>query len=307
MIPIGEETRQRVLQAIRDLDYQPNQHARSLRGQRTQLIAMMIADISNAFYHPMVRAVQDVAHQHGCDVIVANSDHLHHNEFHFCESLIRRPVDGVILVPYHLTEQDLDRLIANTGVAVAVLGQHINHPLIDTVYGNDDEATLETIRWLIQEQGHQRIGFIGVAGDFAAIRRRYGAFQQALGEAGLALPGSYIEHGDWSYESGYRAMLKLLVLPQRPTAVFACNDLMALGAMAASHEMGLSIPDQIAIVGFDDIPSASWVCPRLTTVAQYPTEMGRLLATALLERIEEKDRPAQRYEVPCRLIVRASA
>jgi DNA-binding LacI/PurR family transcriptional regulator len=306
LIPIGQETKERVLAAVRDLGYHPNQHARSLRGQRTQLIAMMIADISNPFYHPMVRAVQDVAHQYQCDVMVTNSDHVRQNEYLFCESIIRRPVDGVILVPYHLGEEEIDRLIAGTGVAVAVLGQHIHHPQVDTVYASDDQATLEAIRWLIHQRGHQRIGFIGVSGHYAVVQRRYLAYQQALCEAGL-LAGP-VEEGDWSYESGGQAMRRLLALPQRPTALFACNDLMALGAMAAAKEAGLTIPDELAVVGFDDIAPASWVCPQLTTVAQYPTEIGRLLATALFERIDgEAQGPTRRYEVPCRFIVRQSA
>ena len=307
-ISIGEATRQRVLAAVGDLGYQPNQHARSLRGQRTQLISMMIADIANAFYHPMVRAVQDVAHQHGCDVMVTNSDHERKHEFSFCESIMRRPVDGVIMVPYHLTDDDLDQLIANTGVAVVVLGQHIHHPLVDTVYGDDESATTNAIEWLIRQRGHTRIGFIGVTNVFPVGQRRHQAFCMALDAAGLPFPADYFQLGDWSHESGYQAMLKLMALPQRPTAVFACNDLMALGAMSAAQSIGLAIPDEVAVVGFDDIPVASWVRPTLTTVSQYPEKIGRLMAEALFERIEGKaNGPARRYEVKCQLVKRQSA
>ena len=137
-ILIGEETRQRVLTAVEELGYHPNLHAGSLRGQRTHMLAMMIADIANPFYHPMVRAVQDVAHLHRYDVLVANSDHLRENELLFCESIIRRPVDGIIMVPYNLTNDDIEALWSRTGAAIAILGQHITHPAVDVV-GVDDK------------------------------------------------------------------------------------------------------------------------------------------------------------------------
>lgn len=308
LIPIGEETRARVLDAVKQLGYQPNLHAGILRGQKTQLIAVMIADIGNAFYHPLVRAVQDVARSFRYDVMIANTDHMREGEQLFCESIIRRPVDGVLMVPYHLTDEDFDDLIERTGAAVAAMGQHIQHPLVDTVFGSDDVSTYDAITWLIRERGHRRIGYIGVTEAFAAGARRRQAFEQALADGGLSIPADYMQIGDWSPESGETAMRHLLTLPQPPTAVFACNDLMALGAMEAADKSGLRVPRDVAVLGFDDIPPASWVRPRLTTVAQHPGEMGLRLAHALFERIQgDYQGPGRRYEVPCRLIVRESA
>lgn len=307
-IPIGEETRQRVLDVIERVGYFPNLHARSLRGQKTRLIAMLIADIANPFYHPVVRAVQDVARGHHYDVLVANSDHKREDEQFFCESIIRRPVDGVIMVPYHLTDDELDEMIARTGVAVAVMGQHIHHPDVDVVYGNDEHGISEATCWLIQEKQHRRIGFIGVTAAFSVGVRRYNAFLQALESMGLTHPSDYFQIGEWDARSGAQAMRSLLALPNPPTAVVACNDLMAIGAMQTAQAMGYRIPEDVAVVGFDDIPEASWVRPRLTTVAQHPAEMGLQLATALFERIESTyGGPGRRNPVPCRLIKRESA
>lgn len=308
LIPIGEETRARVLDAVKQLGYHPNLHAGILRGQKTQLIAVMIADIGNAFYHPFVRAIQDVARSQRYDVIIANTDHMQEGELHFCESIVRRPVDGVIMVPYHLTDADLDDLIERTGAAVAVMGQHVQHPGVDTVFGSDDVSTYNAITWLIRERGHRRIGFIGVTEAFAAGARRRQAYKQALQDAGLSLPPGYMQLGDWSSESGERAMHALLALDEPPTAVFACNDLMALGAMEAVGNRGLRVPDDVAVIGFDDIPPASWVRPRLTTVAQHSKEMGLVLAQMIFGRIQEEyTGPGRRVEVPCELIVRESA
>lgn len=307
-IPIGEETRRRVMAAVETLGYYPNLHAGSLRGQKTFMLAMMIADIGNPFYHPMVRAVQDVARTHRYDVMIANTDHLREGEMHFIESVIRRPVDGVILVPYHLTETDIDRLLVRTGAAVAVLGQHIHHPQVDTVYGDDEQAVFEAISWLINERGHERIGFIGVTNSFAAGARRRTAFLDAMRHANLPIYPEMFEIGDWSTQSGEHAMEVFLSLPNPPTAVFAVNDLMAIGAMEAAQKAGLRVPEDIAILGFDDIPPASWVRPRLTTVAQYPAEIGRIMAEAVFERILDGFIGAsRRYEVKCRLVKRESA
>ncbi len=307
-IPIGEETRQRVQDAVEKLGYYPNLHAGSLRGQKTFMIAMMVADIANPFYHPMVRAVQDIADANRYDVMIANTDHMRDGEVHFIESVIRRPVDGVIMVPYHLTEEDFDRLIVRTGVAVVALGQHIDHPKVDTVFGDDDKAVADAITWLIHEKGHRRIGFIGVTSSFTAGARRREAFLDAMRRAGLPIYPEMFEIGDWSSESGEHAMQVLLALPRPPTAVFAVNDLMAIGAMEAAGKAGLRIPEDVAIVGFDDIPATTWVRPRLTTVAQHPAGMGRLMATALFERIQgDYSGPGRRSEVACRLVVRESA
>ncbi|MBN2471681.1 MAG: LacI family DNA-binding transcriptional regulator, partial [Anaerolineae bacterium] len=114
-IPVSDDTYQRVMAAIKELGYRPNMTARSLRTQRTQMIAVMIADITNAFYHSIVRVIQAIARQHDYDVLISNSDHRYENERHFCEAVMRRPVDGVIIVPIHLTYTDLDRLLTLSG------------------------------------------------------------------------------------------------------------------------------------------------------------------------------------------------
>lgn len=304
-IPIGEETRQRVLDAVKLLEYQPNLHAGSLRGQKTRMIAVMIADIGNPFYHPMVRAIQDVADQYKYDVIVTNSDHTQDGEQHFLDAMMRRPVDGVILVPYHIGDEEIDALIQRTGAAVGVVGQHILHPRADVTFGDDTQAVFDAVTWLIRDKGHQRVAFIGVQGDFSASTRRKQAYENAVRAAGHDLLDEHMPLGDWSFESGYHCMRELLALPQRPTAVVACNDLMAIGAMEAIRQAGLAMPQDVALIGFDDIPPASWLSPRLTTIAQYPHQMGSLLAQSLFNRFNGGYRgPGRRFEVPCRLIER---
>lgn len=307
-IPIGDETRQRVLDAVEALGYHPNLHAGSLRGQKTRMIAMLIADISNAFYHPMTRAVQDVAHAHRYDVLLANSDHERENELLFCEAIIRRPVDGVVLVPYHLNDQDLERLQSQTGAAIAVLGQHITHPTVDVVCLDDGQASYDVVSWLIHKRHHRAIGLIGVTQQFPAAVRRQVAYQQALTDAGIAVNPQYMTQGDWSVESGQIAMNSLLALPQPPTAVFAVNDHMAIGAILAIQAAGKRVPEDIAVVGFDNVPPASWISPKLTTVAQPAAAIGRRLAEAVFERIDGLVGDDRRvFEIPFTFVERESA
>ena len=307
-VPISEETTEKVLAVVKELGYQPNQYARALRGQKNHVIAMLIADISNPFYHPMVRAVQDVASQHHYSLMIANSDHLHEKEMLFCESLLRHPVDGAVMTPYHLTVEDLQSLMERTGMIITAVGNHIQHPEVDVVYADDIKATYEAVSWLIKQRGHQRIAMICASHKFPVTIRRYGAFQQAMKDAGLSVPAEYVVEGDWSPESGCRAIESLLALPTPPTAVFAASDTIAIGALDAAEKMNYRVPEDIAIIGFDDIPAASWVRPQLSTVAQYPSQMGTLLAKALFQRIRgEYSGPSRRFEVPCRFFERASA
>jgi DNA-binding LacI/PurR family transcriptional regulator len=304
-VQISEETQQKVMAVIKELGYHPNQYARSLRGKKNHMIGMLIADIANPFYQTMVRAVQDVASQYHYSVMIANSDHSREKELLFCESLIRHPVDGAVIVPYHLNDEDIQDLIARTGMAISAVGVHIQHPEVDIAYGDDGKVTYDVIRWLIEQRGHKRIAMIRASEKFPVIIRRYGAFRRAMEDAGLPVPAEYVAEGDWSDESGRQAIRSLMELPVPPTAVFAAADTMAIGALETALELNYRVPDDIAIVGFDDIPASSWVRPRLTTVAQYPGEMGALLAKALFERIlGEYSGQRRSFEVPCRFMIR---
>jgi LacI family transcriptional regulator len=307
-IPVSEETRQKVLAAVKQLGYRPNMTARSLRTQRTQMIALMIADLSNAFYHPIARRVQDIARQHDYDVIIASSDHQYDNEKHFCEAVIRRPVDGVIMVPTHLTEEDIDRLITFTQTPVVVLGQHFKHPEVDVVWADDEKATSEAVTWLIEERGYSQIGFLGVPDQYPPGPRRWRAYKRTLECAGLSVEPDYVFQGDFTLESGRQVARSLLSLPDWPSALLAVNDLMAIGLILELQDAGYNIPEDIAVMGFDDIPEASIIRPHLTTIAQTPVDIGEKLATALFDRIEGRANGSKRMlECPCTLVVRQSA
>src|SRR5258708_32726804 len=165
LVPISEETSKKVLDAVEQLGYFPNLTARSLRVQQSNMIALMIADISNPFYHSIVRTVQDIARYHNYDVLIANTDMIYENEIHFYEAMLRRPVDGIVMVPYHLTSEHINQLIERTG-SVDVALSRLNLPNIDTVSADDETATYEAVRSLIRQTQHTRVGFIGVTDTF---------------------------------------------------------------------------------------------------------------------------------------------
>lgn len=306
-VPISNRTVQKVMAAVTELGYYPNQIARSLRGQKTRMIAMLVGDISNPFYHVMVRKVQEIARKHRYDLLIASSDHDFETEKHFVSGLIRRPVDGIFLVPYHVDDEEISLLMRRTGASVVLLGKESQLPLVDTAYADDDRATYDATRWLLDEGGHKRIAYIGVP-DTHVGNRRVRAFLRAMEEADLPVPNEYLEAGDFMVTGGEEAMARLVELNPRPTAVVACNDLMAIGAMLVANSKGLSIPRDIAIIGFDNIPESARIQPSLTTIAQYPEEIGEKLANALFDRIEGTyDGAARHFEIPCRLIQRESA
>lgn len=306
-VQISDDTRQRVMEAIERLGYRPNVIARSLRTQRSQMIALLIADISNGFYHPLTRSIQDVARQHDYEVLISNSDHLYKNEKHFCEVVSRRSVDGVIMVPIHLTAEDIHDFVSETNMPITLLADHINHPDIDNVYVNDERATYDAIRWMIAERGYQNIGYIGVTDDFPPGPRRIKGFMQAMNEFGLSPDPRFLLNGDFTRESGEQAAQTLIEIGEMPRALFVVNDLMAIGVILKLQEAGYRIPEDVAIMGFDNIPESTIVRPTLTTVAQDPRDLGLKLADALFTRIENPTRPSRIIEGTYSLIARNSA
>lgn len=305
-ISISDETREKVMAAVEELDYRPNMTARSLRTQQTNMIAVLIADITNSFYPTIARSIQNIAREEGYDVMIANSDHVYQNEKHFCQAIIQRAVDGVILIPIHLTVADLDDLYQRTNVPISVLGQHIDHPKIDVVWADDEQAVYNATSWLIHEKGHREVGYVGVPEILPPGPRRYQGFVNAMTAANLQLNDTYIFEGDFTLDGGRRVGRELLKLSQLPSALMVANDAMALGVILTLQENGVRIPEDVAIVGFDDIPEAKIIRPALTTIEQDSIDIGSKLAHLLFERIENPDLPSRKLETKNTLIIRDS-
>lgn len=264
-------TREKVLEAIRELDYRPNALAKGLLMKKTMTIGIIIPDISNPYYAEIVRGVQDVADRAGYAVMLYNTD--------------RKP-EGIVRDIYHLREKAADGIIFSGGIIngyetlsilgdlkdrVVVIGRHaVDFPavLVDNMGG-----VVQAVEHLLG-LGHSEIGFLGgPEGSTTAIDRLTG-FRNALAQNRLILDERRIQQGDWTPQSGYLLGRQLLKSRPRPTAIVCANDQMAFGAMNAARELGLKIPEDLAVVGFDNIPLSSYFDPPLTTVEIPMYEAG---------------------------------
>jgi len=308
VISISAETRQRILDAIDELKYVPNGTARSLRTRKTYTIAGIIPDITNPFYPAFERSIQQSVESHGYDLIVYNTGGDAEKEQRCLRSVQQGRVDGVIAVFFHLTARDLVALLERDIAVVrleAKKKEGSKYDLsLDNLYVDNVAAARAAVDYLIS-CGHTRIGMLG--GLHGPGQARLLGYRQALAEHRIPVDESLILDGGFKEDGGYRAMRELLGLSPRPTAVFAANDMMAMGALLAVREAGLVIPRDVALVGFDDTPSTRMVTPPLTTVTQFQQNLGRRAAEMLFERLQGKAPEHGRFEeMPFELIVRGS-
>jgi LacI family transcriptional regulator len=303
--PVSEETRRKVEQAVQDLGFRPNILAQSLRMQRSQTVALIIPDITNPFYPVLARGLQQVLVEQGYHTFLCNTDGQLEQEQAFVDDVVRRQVDGIVLVPFQLTTEALEEALT-ANIPVISIGTLIDHPLVDVVRPDDTQGAREATEYLLA-RGHRRIGM--VTGDFglATSERRMVGYREALEQAGIAFDPHLVVRGNFVRQGGREAMRELLVLQQRPSAVFCGNDLMAIGAMDTVREAGLAIPQDMAIMGFDDIDAASLVSPALTTVLNPAYELGEIAGRYLLERIFGEYEGERRCTiVPQRIVERDS-
>jgi LacI family transcriptional regulator len=308
-IAIPEATRRRVLMAMEELGYVPNRAARSLRSNKTFTIATIIPDIANPFYPAYQRGIQDVTRQYDYDLILYNTDEQEREELRCLRSLEERQVDGAIVALFHHDHQVL-RPLLDRGVALVSLvtgPQDVGDLSLDTIYVDNSAAAYEAVCYLANK-GHARIGMIAGSAGTPARQRRVHGYQLALSSHHLPHDETIIQGGEFTEQGGYESMKRLLNTSPRITAVFASNDLMAIGAMAAIRQSGLSVPEDIAVVGFDDIPAARLISPPLTTINQFKQQLGRRAAELLFERLSGAVTGEGRsIEMPFELIIRQSA
>jgi len=309
VVSIAPETRQRVRDAIRQLGYVPNGTARSLRTRKTSTIACVIPDITNPFYPAFERGVQDVADDHDYDFVAYNTDGIRTKELRCLRAVQRARADGLIATPFQLTADDFAPLIEG-GVPVVVFGEMTSAPetpRFDYLFVDDEAAAAELVAYLL-DRAYLPLGMIKESRRFLRREGRLAACRRLLTERGQ-LREELVARGDDPTEAGgYAAMRELLTRSPRPRAVFATNDMMAIGALVAIREAGLRVPEDIAVAGFDDITVARLLNPPLTTVAQFPEQLGRRAAEMLFERLEGSvTGDGRRVEMPYELMVRSSA
>ena len=298
-------TQLKVLQAAKSLGYVPNRVAQILRTQQTKTLACIVPDITNPFYPALERGAQKSAESNGYDVLIYNTDGLFAKERRCLDLLLEGRVDGVIGVFFHITAVDLRPLLERKigVVRIEANPKKIGPWPLDNLFVDNVGGAQAATQYLIQ-RGHRRIAMIAGAGG--PERNRVSGYLQALNEAGLE--PQLVSHGDFNEESGYR-LTKEILGGARPTAIFAGNDLMAFGAMSAIREAQLTIPDDMAVMGFDDIFAARFVTPPLSTINQFQYELGRVAAEMVLERINKlpADTSGRQRQMPFEVVKRQSA
>ncbi|MCW2844896.1 MAG: LacI family transcriptional regulator [Nocardioides sp.] len=301
---VGAATRGTVMDAIRDLGYRPNHVARNLRTRQSHMIAVVVPDITNPFYGVVTRGLADAVDAAGYGTYVCNTDGLHERERKFFEDVMDRGVDGIVFASGETASQ-VTFGPADYTTPIICIGEHLDHPMCDAVLA-DDETGSEQAGVFLAERGYQRIAMI--QGPARYGQPRTAGFRAAMASAKRKVKPELMVRGDWSRAGGYLAMQQLMALPQRPDAVFCANDLMAIGALDVAHELGLQVPKDVAIVGFDDVDAATIVSPPLTTVRNPAYESGSTAGDLLLSRMSGRYTGAGRTVVlPCVLVPRDSA
>jgi LacI family transcriptional regulator len=299
--PVSEQIREQVLRVAETMGYEPNIAARSLRTDRTNTIGIIVDDLLSPFTPPIVRGIQDYLNKNGFLSLIVNSDWDPDQEQAAIKTLLSRPVDGIIFVEYsHQTTSDvLERSHKPRVFVHRLFGSPIKNSVVPDDYYGASLATGHLIGL-----GHRRIGYINGPENWHTCRARLSGYKDTLAAHGLSFEPSLVQPGDWEIESGYAAAKDFLNLAERTTAIFAANDVMALGAIYAVQDAGLKVPEDVAVVGYDNRNFTKTFRPRITTVSMPVIEMGGVAAELLLKQIAEGRKEAEELKVQGQLIIR---
>jgi LacI family transcriptional regulator len=294
---VSKELTDRVNKAMEELDYQPNSLASSLRSGKTKTIGLIIPDISNQYFAEISRKVEDNGLEHGYSVILCNSDDDYRKERNYLDVLIAKQVDGIAFISAGEYSENLEKA-QSSNIPTVIVDRDIKSINSDVVMVDNCKGGYNATEYLIK-LGHRKIACITGPSLTNPSAERIDGYKQALSNAGISINQDFIRTGDYRFPSGEKAMQELVSLEQPPTAVFACNDMMALGAYRAITDIGLKIPDDISIIGFDNIPFSQAVYPTLTTIQQPIQKIAKLVIDLLIEKITLKNqRIEDRSEEP---------
>lgn len=305
---VSPETAERVRRAVEELNFYPDINAQTLGSGRSGLYGLIISDITNPYFPELVKAFEDMAVEHGQDVLISNTDYDPARMERCVVRMLQRQVDGVAIMTSEMEESLIQSFSARQIPTVFMDTQTTapNAVVVNVDYAAGVRQSLQHLFSL----GHKRIAFISGPLKLSSARIRYEAFLEELREHGIEKDDRLIEEGDHRTDGGHEAMKRILARGMKPTAVFASNDLTAIGAMGALHEAGYAVPQDISVVGFDDIQLSAYTSPTLTTLHVPRRELA---ATAFRSLFRHRDEPLRKRTQPHsesvitpRLIVRES-
>ncbi len=291
---ISQEARDRVEKAIAELGYVPNALARSLRFKQTKTIALVLTDITNPFFTKLARGVEDAASEQGFSVVLCNTDESESEESEYLNVLLQKQVDGVLLVPACCSLESVT-LLQSRNVPVVVLDRRIEGANVDTVRCDSEEGAQQLVRHLLS-LGHRRIAALSGPKGISTSADRVAGYRQAMIAAGIPESEHLAYYAGFTVEGGYETARQVLAIDRPPTALFAANNFIAMGAFRALREAGRRVPDDASLVAFDDIPVSFAPDPFLTVAAQPVYEMGKRATELLLTRLAGEG-PAEPQEV----------
>jgi DNA-binding LacI/PurR family transcriptional regulator len=301
---VREKLRERVLEAIRSLGYQPSQLARGLRRNQTNMLVMMIPDVTNPFFPAVVKGVEDIAYKSSLRLVLCNSDNDPRKELSYLTEMRAYRPAGWLVIP-SVDSEMAAHFKGPTEVPVVCLDRQPKGWRGDVALVANEAGAYEATRHLLR-MGHRQIAVITGPLHLGNAVERLEGFKRAVTEAGISIDPDYIQEARFERNSGHQAAIRLLRMIPRPTAIFACNDLMALGVFVAVRELGLRCPEDISLVGFDDLDFSEFTAPGLTTVHQPGYQLGTSAARLLVDKINGSKQAPKKIVLPCQLKIRNS-
>ncbi|UUZ95875.1 catabolite control protein A [Paenibacillus sp. P25] len=284
---VKPQTRKKVFEAIERLGYRPNAVARGLASKKTTTVGVVIPDISNSIFSEVARGIEDIANMYHYNIILCNADKKKEKEIRVVNTLLEKQVDGLVFMGGVITDEHL-QAFKTSSVPVVLCATADEHKTIPSVDIDHEKAAFDAVNVLI-ENGHRNIAMIsGTLQDPANGFARYQGYKKALEAAGIPVREDYVRVGNYRYESGLELTKYFLELDERPTAIFAATDEMAIGAIHTLQDNGLKVPDDMSVISVDNIRMASMVRPQLTTVAQPMYDIGAV-AMRLLTKLMNKE------------------
>lgn len=303
---VNEATRARVLKAIKDLRYQPSRVAKRLRSKSasSNLIGVLIPDIQNPFYVDVFRGIEDVAYANNYAIIMCNFAQDEKKEKMYLDILQSESIDGLIAAPAHERDNKVIKLVKD-GLPIVCFDRDLVGVDVDVVLVNNRDGAFRAVDHLAKS-GYKRIAHISGLAQIPSSQLREQGYRDALEANGLSYDPQLVKHGDSKHKSGVQLCDELLSLPNPPDAIFTGNNLITLGALETIHKRKLKVPEEIAIIGFDDMYWSISLNPPLTAVYQPAYEIGRRAGELMIQRIKDPKRPTIQMMLNAQLMIRSS-
>jgi len=296
-----EETKQRVLKAIKELDYTPDKYAQFMKKQKSGVIGVLVPDISNQFFSLMVRGVENISYKNGYSVIICDAENSLEKENNYIDILLKERVEGIILTSSGTQNEQIKKVIKKR-IPVILADRRLKNVDLPYVGSDGFKDGYKMTQYLI-DLGYKEIGFVRGPSQVATASERFKGYIKAIKQNRLEIRDSYIGQGDYTFKGGYQAGEEMLSSCNKlPQAIIAANDLMAIGIIRAFEEKGLKIPEDIGIAGFDNISVSSWINPKLTTMEIPAYSIGQQAALILISYIRRERKRERNKIVETKLI-----